>query len=194
WTGPPRSATHAPTGRRTSGCCSATCAVTPGSRSRIATSSADMRGMRVIWPNSARGKSCNGRGSDRDGWDLALERAGVADRGRDGRQRRGAAGRGADPSRGRARHRRGGRGAGRAQRGVLVLETRAMPTDEVAAWVGQKAGLTPSQLTFVVAPTASLAGGVQIAARILETGLHKMDTLGFDVNRVVSGVGTAPLP
>src|SRR5207302_8790324 len=28
-----------------------------------------------------------------------------------------------------------------AQRGVLVLETRAVPTDEVAAWVGQKAGL-----------------------------------------------------
>jgi len=84
--------------------------------------------------------------------------------------------------------------AEQAERGVLVLETRTLPTDEVAAWVGQKAGLTPSQLTFVVAPTASLAGGLQIAARILETGLHKMDTLGFDVNKIVSGVGTAPLP
>ena len=84
--------------------------------------------------------------------------------------------------------------AEQAQRGVLVLETRTLPSDEVAAWVGQKAGLAPSQLTFVVAPTASLAGGVQIAARILETGLHKMDTLGFDVNKILSGVGTAPLP
>ena len=82
----------------------------------------------------------------------------------------------------------------RAERGVLVLETRTPPTDEVAAWVGQKAGLAPAQLTFVVAPTASVAGGVQIAARILETGLHKMDTLGFDVNKIVSGIGTAPLP
>src|SRR5207302_1928637 len=71
---------------------------------------------------------------------------------------------------------------------------RALATDEVASWVGQKAGLAPSQLTFVVAPTASLAGGVQIVARILETGLHKMDTLGFDVNKIVSGIGTAPLP
>src|SRR2546430_8946460 len=84
--------------------------------------------------------------------------------------------------------------AERAERGVLVLETRTLPTDEVAAWVGQKAALAPSQLTFVVAATASLAGGVQIAARILETGLHKMDRLGFDVNQIVSGVGTAPLP
>src|SRR5437867_10318843 len=80
------------------------------------------------------------------------------------------------------------------RRGVLVLETRNPPTDAVAAWVGQKAGLPPAQLTFVAAPTASLAGGVQIAARILETGLHKMDTLGFDVKRIVSGIGTAPLP
>src|SRR5216117_4064202 len=75
--------------------------------------------------------------------------------------------------------------AERAERGVLVLETRTLPTDEVASWVGQKAGLAPS---------ASLAGGVQIVARILETGLHKMDTLGFDVNKIVSGIGTAPLP
>lgn len=83
--------------------------------------------------------------------------------------------------------------AEQARRGVLVLETRRIPTDEVAAWVGQKAGLAPAALTFAAAPTASLAGSVQIAARILETGLHKMDTLGFDVTRIHSGIGTAPL-
>jgi methenyltetrahydromethanopterin cyclohydrolase len=81
-----------------------------------------------------------------------------------------------------------------AGRGVLVLEGRTLPTDEVAEWVAQKARLTPSDLTFVIAPTASLAGGVQISARILETGLHKMETLGFDVRRVVSAMGTAPIP
>jgi methenyltetrahydromethanopterin cyclohydrolase len=81
-----------------------------------------------------------------------------------------------------------------AEHGVLVLETRTAPTDEVAAWVGEKAALEPAALTFVVAPTASLAGSVQVAARVLETGLHKMDALGFDVKRVVSGVGWAPLP
>ena len=81
-----------------------------------------------------------------------------------------------------------------ARHGVLVLEGRTLPDAAVAAWVAQKAGLTPAQLSFVVAPTASLAGGVQISARILETGLHKMETLGFDVRRVVSGYGTAPIP
>src|SRR4029077_16966811 len=79
-------------------------------------------------------------------------------------------------------------------RGVLVLETRTLPTDDVAAWVARKAGVRAGDITFVVAPTASLAGGVQIVARAVETGLHKMDTLGFDVRRVVSAMGTAPLP
>jgi methenyltetrahydromethanopterin cyclohydrolase len=81
----------------------------------------------------------------------------------------------------------------RARHAVLVLEGRKLPDESVAEWVAQKSGLQPSQLSVVVAPTASLAGGVQISARILETGLHKMETLGFDVRRVVSGYGVAPI-
>ena len=80
------------------------------------------------------------------------------------------------------------------EEGVLVLETRTLPDENVVEWVAEKARLQPVQLTFVVAPTASLAGGVQISARIVETGLHKIETLGFDVTRVVSAMGTAPLP
>jgi methenyltetrahydromethanopterin cyclohydrolase len=81
-----------------------------------------------------------------------------------------------------------------ALRGVLVLEGRTLPTEDVAAWVARKAGIAPAALTLVIAPTASVAGGVQVVARVIETGLHKMDTLGFDVRRVVSAMGTAPLP
>ena len=84
--------------------------------------------------------------------------------------------------------------AEQALRGVLVLEGRTLPTDEVAAWVARKANVAPNGITFAIAPTASLAGGVQIVARSIETGLHKMDTLGFDVTRVVSAIGTAPMP
>jgi len=75
-----------------------------------------------------------------------------------------------------------------------VLEGRSLPTDEVAAWVAGKAKVSTDGLTIAIAPTASIAGCVQIAARILETGLHKMDTLGFDVRRVVSAIGNAPIP
>jgi methenyltetrahydromethanopterin cyclohydrolase len=81
-----------------------------------------------------------------------------------------------------------------ATRGVLVLEGRSLPTADVAAWIADKAGLPHHQITLVIAPTASLAGGVQIVARVIETGLHKLDTLGFDVRRVMSASGTAPQP
>ena len=81
-----------------------------------------------------------------------------------------------------------------AARGVLVLEGRTLPTDAVAEWIAKKAAISASALTLVIAPTASIAGGIQIVARVLETGLHKMDTVGFDVRRVVSAFGSAPRP
>jgi methenyltetrahydromethanopterin cyclohydrolase len=47
---------------------------------------------------------------------------------------------------------------------------------------------------LLLAPTASLAGSVQVVARSVETALHKLFELGFDLSRVESGYGTAPLP
>jgi methenyltetrahydromethanopterin cyclohydrolase len=76
---------------------------------------------------------------------------------------------------------------------VLVLEGRALPDDRVARFVADKCGIAPGNLTLLVAPTASIAGGVQVAARSVETGLHKMLELGFDIRTVRGGVGVCPL-
>jgi methenyltetrahydromethanopterin cyclohydrolase len=45
----------------------------------------------------------------------------------------------------------------------------------------------------MVARTSSLAGTVQIVARSVETALHKLHELGFDVRRIKSACGSAPL-
>jgi methenyltetrahydromethanopterin cyclohydrolase len=82
----------------------------------------------------------------------------------------------------------------RASEAVLCLETRDEPPEELAVHVAERAGVAPGDLTLLFAPTASLAGGVQIAARIVETALHKLHEIDFDVRRVVSGFGTCPLP
>ncbi len=82
----------------------------------------------------------------------------------------------------------------RADRGVLVLEARELPNENVADYVANRSGLPADRLTFLIAPTASLAGGVQISARVLETALHKMLELGFDIEAILSGLGTAPVP
>src|SRR5687768_6764821 len=54
-------------------------------------------------------------------------------------------------------------------RGVLILEGRTFPSDDVASWVAAKARIAPDAVAFAIAPTASIAGGVQIVARVLET-------------------------
>ncbi|HEU5319271.1 MAG TPA: methenyltetrahydromethanopterin cyclohydrolase, partial [Methylomirabilota bacterium] len=77
--------------------------------------------------------------------------------------------------------------------GALVLETRTLPGEEVAGFVAERCGIALDGLTVLVAPTASLAGSVQIAARSVETGLHKMVELGFDVRTVRGGAGVCPL-
>jgi methenyltetrahydromethanopterin cyclohydrolase len=82
----------------------------------------------------------------------------------------------------------------RASGAVLCLETRKPPPAEVAGYVAERAGVSPSDLTLLTAPTASVTGSVQIAARVVETALHKLHEVGFDVRRVVAGFGTCPLP
>jgi methenyltetrahydromethanopterin cyclohydrolase len=81
-----------------------------------------------------------------------------------------------------------------ASTAVLCLETREPPPAEVADFVAERAGVPPSALILLMAPTASVAGGVQIAARVVETALHKLHELDFDVRRVVAGFGSCPLP
>jgi len=82
----------------------------------------------------------------------------------------------------------------RARTAVLCLETREPPPEGVAGYVAERAGVSAADLTLVFAPTASLAGGVQVAARVVETALHKLHELEFDVGRVVSAFGSCPLP
>lgn len=77
--------------------------------------------------------------------------------------------------------------------GVLVLETRQLPGAAVVAWLQAKSGVAAERLTILTAPTATPAAGVQISARVVETALHKLHELGFDVRKVLTAFGTAPL-
>jgi methenyltetrahydromethanopterin cyclohydrolase len=80
-----------------------------------------------------------------------------------------------------------------ADSAVLVLEGRRLPGETVAAHVAARCRVDPARLTLLIAPTASPAGCVQVAARSVETALHKLVELGFDVAKVRSGLGVCPL-
>jgi methenyltetrahydromethanopterin cyclohydrolase len=77
---------------------------------------------------------------------------------------------------------------------VGVLESRKPPPPSIVAKIATACRVEPSEVALLVAPTASLAGGLQIVARSIETALHKLAELKFDVGRIVSAHGVAPLP
>jgi methenyltetrahydromethanopterin cyclohydrolase len=82
----------------------------------------------------------------------------------------------------------------KSEMAVGVLESGKLPPPGVCRDIAEKCGVSADRLTLLVARTASIAGTVQVVARSVETALHKLHELKFDLARVVSGAGTAPVP
>jgi len=76
---------------------------------------------------------------------------------------------------------------------VLILETRQMPGEEIAAYIAGKCQVDPAKLTLLIAPAACVGGSVQLSARVVATGMHKLLYLGFDVRKVLHGFGSCPI-
>jgi methenyltetrahydromethanopterin cyclohydrolase len=82
----------------------------------------------------------------------------------------------------------------KADKACLVLESDKAPPAEVIDKVSRDTGVKPKNLTFILTPTRSLAGTVQIVARVLEVAMHKIHTLHFPLDHVVDGMASAPVP
>jgi methenyltetrahydromethanopterin cyclohydrolase len=80
-----------------------------------------------------------------------------------------------------------------AQPTCLVLEVDKLPPDAIMDKVLRDCSITGEQLTVILTPTQSLAGITQIIARVLEVALHKAHTLHFPLDKIVQGIGMAPL-
>jgi methenyltetrahydromethanopterin cyclohydrolase len=80
-----------------------------------------------------------------------------------------------------------------ADAATLVLESPRPPPPQVVERVARDCGVAPDRLNIVFAPTQSVAGGVQVVARVLEVALHKAHELKFPLGRIVEGMGAAPL-
>ena len=76
---------------------------------------------------------------------------------------------------------------------VLVLETGQPAAGGPRPPHRRRRQVAPDHLTFLYAPTQSLAGTVQIIGRVVEVALHKAHVLHFDLSRIVYGLGSAPL-
>jgi methenyltetrahydromethanopterin cyclohydrolase len=80
-----------------------------------------------------------------------------------------------------------------AETTVLVIENDALPPLALVEKVAAACNVEPSKLTIIVTPTSSLAGGVQVVARVLEVAMHKAHALHFPLENIIDGSGSAPI-
>ena len=76
---------------------------------------------------------------------------------------------------------------------ALVIENDAIPPLAIIEKVTAACNIVPAKLTIIVTPTSSLAGGVQVVARVLEVAMHKAHALHFPLENIVDGSGSAPV-
>lgn len=81
-----------------------------------------------------------------------------------------------------------------ATEATFVFEGERAPPDPLVTRIAASCRVPPERLAFILTPTTSLAGAVQIAARSLEVALHKAHVLDFPLDRIRDGSGSAPLP
>lgn len=81
-----------------------------------------------------------------------------------------------------------------AESAAIVIEADKAPPPALIELVATACNIAPDKLTVLYAPTSSLAGTVQIAARCLEVALHKAHELHFPLGDIVDGMATVPIP
>ena len=75
-----------------------------------------------------------------------------------------------------------------------VLEADKLPTPSAIRAIASECGVETELVHLAIAPSTSIAGSLQVVARSVETAMHKLHELQFDVRSIVSATGCAPLP
>ena len=82
----------------------------------------------------------------------------------------------------------------RPQNTVVVLEVDKFPPEEIVKKIATDCNLEPKKISFILTPTISLSGNIQVVSRVLEVAIHKIHELKFPLEKIIHGLGFAPLP
>ena len=77
---------------------------------------------------------------------------------------------------------------------VLVLEVDKEPPIEIIEKVSKDCKIIPQNICFILTPTTSMCGNLQVVSRVLEVAIHKVHELKFPLERIINGMGQAPVP
>ncbi|MEE9355892.1 MAG: methenyltetrahydromethanopterin cyclohydrolase [Methylococcaceae bacterium] len=76
---------------------------------------------------------------------------------------------------------------------VIVIEGDKVPPLPLIEKIAAACHVELKNLTVILTPTSSLAGCVQVVARVLEVAMHKAHELQFPLENIVDGSGSAPI-
>lgn len=76
---------------------------------------------------------------------------------------------------------------------VLIIENDKVPPPEIVDKVAVACGIATDKITFIMTPTSSIAGSVQVIGRVLEVAVHKAHELHFPLENIIDGCGNAPI-
>ncbi len=76
---------------------------------------------------------------------------------------------------------------------VIALESNVLPDEKVIENIAEACHVEPANVVALIAPTASIVGSVQVSGRVVETSIFKLNELGYDTTKIVSGSGCAPI-
>ncbi|MGI9860860.1 methenyltetrahydromethanopterin cyclohydrolase [Moorella naiadis] len=80
-----------------------------------------------------------------------------------------------------------------ADSAVLCLQMVTMPTVAITEEIAARCGIKPETLYLCVAPSQSLVGAIQVAARSIEAAIYQLSRKGFPVQKITFARGSAPL-
>ncbi len=76
----------------------------------------------------------------------------------------------------------------------IVLEVNKIPPEEIVKKVSNDCKVSTEKITFILTPTTSICGTIQVVSRVLEVAIHKIHELSFPLDRILYGFATAPIP
>ncbi|MEM2338194.1 MAG: methenyltetrahydromethanopterin cyclohydrolase [Candidatus Bathyarchaeia archaeon] len=80
------------------------------------------------------------------------------------------------------------------EKAIVVLETDKYPPETLIERLARDCKVEKKNLAIILTPTASVAGATQVAGRIVETGIHKLEKLDLDPKMILHAWGYAPIP
>ena len=71
----------------------------------------------------------------------------------------------------------------------VILEVDKYPPEEIVKKIANDCKLDCKDITFILTPTTSICGNIQVIARVLEVAIHKIHEIKFPLNKIVHGLG-----